>query len=116
MVRKRLSQKQRKQIYNMFDGHCAYCGCTITMSEMQVDHILSLHRGGTDDISNMYPACRSCNKYKDTYTIEGLRKAIEHIPDVLKRDSSTYRIAVRFGLIKLNKDKVKFYFEECKNV
>ena len=37
--RKKLTNKQRMAVYNKFDGHCAYCGCEIDISDMQVDHI-----------------------------------------------------------------------------
>ena len=97
----------------MFDGHCAYCGCELALSEMQVDHIKSLYNGGADDMSNMFPACRSCNKYKSTLTLDGLRKALERMPSVLQRDSTTYRIAVRYGLIIPNEHNVEFYFEKA---
>lgn len=111
MSRKKLTKEQRKQVYDIFDGHCAYCGCKITLSEMQVDHIEALHRGGRDEESNMFPACRSCNKYKSTLTLEGFRKALERMPVALNRDNATYRIAVRYGLIIPDEHKVKFYFE-----
>ena len=113
MVRKKLTKEQRKQVYDMFNGHCAYCGCEIALSDMQVDHIVSLHRDGADDLSNMFPACRSCNKYKSTLTLDGFRKALERMPTVLQRDSTTYRIAVRYGLIIPNEHKVEFYFEKA---
>lgn len=102
-MRKRLSKNQRAMVYKMYDGHCAYCGNKISYEEMQIDHIQPLALGGKDELSNMFPACRSCNKYKSTYTVEKFRKALERIPLVLKRNSSSYRIAERFGLIRKNK-------------
>ena len=96
----------------MYDGHCAYCGCKITLKQMQVDHIVPLSRGGTDTTDNMYPACRSCNHYKHTLDIETFRRYIERMPQTLKRDSVTYNNAVRFGLVIPNPHEVKFYFEQ----
>ena len=111
--RRKLKIAERQQIYDMFDGHCAYCGCEIDYSKMQVDHIEPLELGGADEISNLYPSCRSCNHYKHTMTVERFRQALEHMPTVLMRDNVTYRNAVRFGLIKHPENpKVKFYFEK----
>jgi 5-methylcytosine-specific restriction endonuclease McrA len=109
--RRKLSKSERKTVYNKFAGHCAYCGEVITMREMQVDHFVALRRGGTDTIDNMLPACRSCNYYKDTLTIEDLRDSIQKWPAVLERDSVTYRNAVRFGMVIPNPHSVIFYFE-----
>jgi 5-methylcytosine-specific restriction endonuclease McrA len=42
-------------------GCCAYCG---EEKQLTRDHKTPLSRGGTDDISNIVPACRSCNSRK----------------------------------------------------
>ena len=41
-----------------FDGRCAYCGERVPL---QADHRIPLSRAGTNFISNILPACRSCN-------------------------------------------------------
>ncbi len=111
--RKKLSKEQRMAVYNKFGGRCAYCGCELEYKDMQADHIEPLELGGADETSNLYPACRSCNHYKHTFTVEGFREALEHMPSVLMRDSVTYKIAVRFGMIKhITNPKVVFYFEK----
>lgn len=110
MNRRKLTKEQRQQIYDMFNGHCAYCGCEITLSEMQVDHIVPLRRGGKDEIENMYPSCRSCNHYKHTLTVEEFREYVRGIPFRLRRDSIPYQVGVRFGIIA-DGGTVKFYFE-----
>jgi 5-methylcytosine-specific restriction endonuclease McrA len=48
-------------------GRCAYCGEEKELSE---DHKTPISRGGTDDIDNIAPACRSCNFSKGTRTPE----------------------------------------------
>lgn len=114
MKRKKLTKSEREQIYNIFNGHCAYCGCEIEYKDMQVDHIISLEcHNGTDTIDNMYPACRSCNHYKSTMSIEVFRKQLERMPMVLMRDSVTYKNAVRYNLVTPNEHKVVFYFEKA---
>ena len=111
--RKKFTKSERQQIYDMFDGHCAYCVCKITLRQMQADHIEPLELGGADDMSNLFPSCRSCNHYKHTLTVEKFRHALERTPSVLMRDSVTYKNAVRYGLIKHPENpKVEFYFEK----
>lgn len=55
---------------------CVYCGRKISVSEMEVDHIVSVNRvkrnrfyrlcvpKGINDISNLVPSCQSCNRRK----------------------------------------------------
>lgn len=52
--RKTINKKTRKLVFNKYNGHCAYCGCELTMKTMQVDHITSVdfcpHCGAKMDI------------------------------------------------------------------
>lgn len=113
MKRKRFSAKEREQVYNKCNGHCAYCGCELKIKDMQIDHIQSLcWHDGTNEMSNLLPACRSCNHYKGTSTLENFRRNLERMPQVLMRDSVTYRIAARYRLVVPKEHKVKFYFEK----
>lgn len=117
--RRAISKKERQQVHEKYGGHCAYCGAEISISQMQVDHLIPMEfyeaykaEGiDLDQMDNYMPACRSCNNYKSTYTLEKFRKAAERWPEVLMRDSVTYRNAVRFGLVIPNPVAVKFYFE-----
>ena len=112
--RRRLTEEERIKLYTMFDGHCAYCGVRIKFIEMQADHKVPISIGGSDTIDNMYPACRSCNHYKHSLTIEKFRSALNRMPAVLARDNVTYQIATRFGLVCNVRKKVQFYFETFK--
>ena len=112
MKRKRLSQAERQSVYAKTNGRCAYCGCEITLSNFQIDHLSPVAHGGKCDLNNLYPACRSCNHRKGTSDLESFRKQIEVFPSVLQRDSVTYRNAVRFGVVTSTPHKVKFYFEK----
>ena len=110
-MRKRLSAEMRRTIWTMFNCHCAYCGCKITLNEMQADHVVPLHRGGKDEIDNLFPACRSCNHYKSTMTVEEFREQIGKWHERLMRDNVTYKNAIRFGQIVPNPHRAEFYFE-----
>lgn len=111
MARRRLTKAERMEVYNKTGGCCAYCGCKLRYDDMQVDHFKPIHCGGMDMVDNMLPACRSCNHYKSTMSIETFRKMVENMPTALMRDSVTYRNAVRFGLVIPWPHQVRFYFE-----
>lgn len=45
-----------------FDNRCVYCGSK--QRKLTADHWMPLSKGGTNDINNIVPACRSCNSRK----------------------------------------------------
>ena len=109
--RKSLSKDMRREVYEMYGGHCAYCGREIDITEMQVDHVQAVYLGGNDEMANYRPACRQCNFYKSTMSVEGLREQLSLIPGRLEK-LLTFRLALAHGLIQLTGRPVKFYFEE----
>lgn len=108
--RRKLTKNQRIDIYNKYDGRCAYCGNKIKYEEMQVDHIEPLYLGGADDESNYAPACRMCNHYKSVYTVEKFRFQLEELQRRLEK-VYIFRLALRYGLIKETSNEVRFLFE-----
>lgn len=113
--RRKLTRVERQKIYNKCGGHCAYCGRNLAYEDMQVDHVIPINgwrEQGADTLDNMLPACRSCNHYKDTLTLDDFREMVERMPDTLARDSVTYKNAVRFGVVVPNPHPVVFYFEQ----
>jgi 5-methylcytosine-specific restriction endonuclease McrA len=115
--RRKSTKAERQTVYDKCAGHCAYCGCEITIKQMQVDHVIPIGGWkicGSDTLDNMLPACRSCNHYKSRSDLETFRKMLEDQPHVLSRDSVTYQIAVRYGLVEPKPHKVVFYFEKLR--
>ncbi len=59
--------EQWRELRDSYLGMCAYCyrrGVPLTM-----DHIDPLSRGGAHDVSNIAPACQSCNASKHKSTL-----------------------------------------------
>jgi 5-methylcytosine-specific restriction endonuclease McrA len=44
MARKAISKKMRLEVYNKYNGHCAYCGKELEYKDMQVDHLIPVQR------------------------------------------------------------------------
>lgn len=118
------SKKIREIVHLKYDGHCAYCGKEITIREMEIDHIIPkyhIEEGyakvdyDKDDIINLNPACKSCNRYKDTFTIEKFREQIQSIPEKLSKYRWIFRIALVYDMITIRDKKVTFYFERINN-
>ena len=106
-----IATKIRKIVYRKYFGRCAYCGHPITQKGMHVDHIHPRRRGGKDNIENLNPACQPCNNYKMTFSIEGLRREIGRQVERGRRYSVNFRLAERYGLIKVTNNPIVFYFE-----
>lgn len=121
---KDITYTKRKAVFKKYGGKCAYCGCELNENNYNVDHINPLFRGrkqsqlkvqkGSSKIENLNPSCYSCNCSKSSYTIEQWREQLELKTKRLIRDSSQFRIALRFGLIKEVKNNVVFYYETFK--
>ena len=45
-----------------YGNKCLACGDTATV--LEADHVVPLTKGGSDDISNIQPLCRPCNRRK----------------------------------------------------
>jgi len=59
------SAATRRTLIKAFDGHCQVCG----MSEgLQIDHIIPIDEGGTEDINNGAVLCRRCHEIKSAAT------------------------------------------------
>lgn len=60
--RKTLSRLARIRIFDNHKGICCLCGCNLYHNAKPwiVEHIKPLWLGGTDDESNMAPACQEC--------------------------------------------------------
>lgn len=121
----------RQVVYAKYGCKCGYCGTDISIKDMQVDHIISqanfewhlknnhkipsflqhLTLADLNHTDNLMPACRSCNKFKDTHWLEGFRNEIEQQIDRLRNYKPTFRLAERFGLIECKPKPVIFYFE-----
>lgn len=119
--RKVIPKAIRQAVYDRYDGRCGYCGCKISMKEMNVDHIDPVYLREADpdgaaslnDISNLMPACRMCNFYKSTFGIEKFRENLKTIPERLEK-VFIYRLAKKYGIIKETDVPIEFYFEKHK--
>jgi len=122
--------EDREIIRMKFNNKCAYCGCELQKG-WHVDELYPVIRNykwnkdktryihdGTYmnpknlNIDNQMPSCPSCNINKHSMTLEDFRHLIENFIISLNRDSTQYKIAKRYGLIKEEIKPVVFYFEK----
>lgn len=106
MGRTQLSAYKRNLVFNMFNGHCAYCGSSLDKLDFHSDHIVPYNQTADNSLSNLLPACPKCNMIKGTLSIEQFR---EHIPQKILDGTQGYLIS-RFYDFKPT--KIQFYFEK----
>ena len=126
------SKKQREIIHSKYNGKCAYCGCDITVKQMQVDHVIPkqyflqhiknrnripyflnhLTESDVNHEDNLKPTCSVCNKRKSSLDLELFRTELYEQIKRLNAYSSNYRIAKRYGLLQETLKPITFYFEQ----
>ena len=69
------------------DRHlCGYCGNTFPDTELTVEHILPVSRGGRLSWTNVVTACRSCNTRKGNRTPEEAGMPLLYVPYAVCRN------------------------------
>ncbi len=65
------SIEEKEYILTKTHRKCAKCGCKLSIKDdfFTVDHYIPLNKGGSNNIKNLVPMCRTCNKEKDDYTV-----------------------------------------------
>jgi len=63
-TRAALSLKLRWDVLKRDDYGCVVCGARPPDVQLEVDHILAVSRGGTNDLTNLRTLCRPCNQGK----------------------------------------------------
>ena len=127
-----MKKNVRETVHSKFSWKCAYCWDDIQYQDMQVDHIIPkrnfkscilnqykipsflshLTIDDVDHIDNYFPACRVCNKRKDTFYLEDFRTEIQKQTERMKRNVSSYRFALKYKMIEETWIDIVFYFEK----
>jgi hypothetical protein len=64
------STEEKERIASTFKYACSYCRISseFVYGTMEIEHIIPLAKGGTNDAINLCLACSRCNAYKHTHT------------------------------------------------
>ena len=71
------SPANRKRLYGEQEGNCAGCAEHFESRHLEVDHIISRGKGGTDHIENLQLLCANCNRIKGDRGMEYLRVKLQ---------------------------------------
>lgn len=120
----KLNKSERKQVFGMFGGKCAYCGCDLPEKGWHADHVEAVHRRfwekgspigrpECDTIANIFPACIPCNIHKHCTPLEEWREYLLRQTEIARRNSAPFRHAERFGRVTTTDGPLVFWFEKC---
>lgn len=57
---------------------CVYCGMAGTHCILEIDHVMPVSRGGTNDMSNLCASCADCNAGKGSMVV-----ALDDLPEAV---------------------------------
>ena len=72
--RKAMTRKRRREVLERFDHKCARTGCGEEKG-LEIDHIICLALGGTEDDDNLEPLCNPHHREKTDADLEAIARA-----------------------------------------
>lgn len=70
---KSISLPKRMRTLEKYESRRAYCGISLNISIMHIDHVVPKKAGGGNADENLNPSCSSCNSAKGDRDLEDFR-------------------------------------------
>ncbi|WP_051212489.1 HNH endonuclease [Butyrivibrio fibrisolvens] len=80
----------KKIILQKTDGVCASCGRKLSIEKVTIEHFVPKYRGGEDDIRNLLPLCKNCNKQKGSRVVSS-NEYYTFLKEKYKEDACKYQ-------------------------
>lgn len=113
--RKAISKSQRFEIFRRDSFTCQYCGRSAPEVILEVDHLIPVAHGGTNDNLNLVTACRDCNRGKGIKSVADKDSAQgnEKLKELAIRKEQMEMI-IEWGKEEQRILEDEVYFLECK--
>lgn len=69
--RQPIPSKLRHKVFKRDGYRCVECGASKDETTLEIDHIIPVSKGGTNDFNNLQTLCKACNRGKGTDEWEG---------------------------------------------
>jgi 5-methylcytosine-specific restriction endonuclease McrA len=103
--RKGISKKTRFEVFKRDEFTCCYCGNKPPTVVLEVDHIVPVVEGGTDDVDNLASACFDCNRGKSSVPLSHLPESMADQRALLIEREEQERAYIRFVKSKRRREK-----------
>lgn len=91
MKRIALTKKIRFEVFKRDGFKCVYCGNTPPNVLLEVDHVIPVSKGGTNQIDNLVCSCYDCNRGKSANELTNLPETIQSKAELLKLKTKQYK-------------------------
>lgn len=105
-------------VWGKSEGRCWYCGRQVELfatnpdDRMCIDHVVSQSDGGGDDLTNLVPACKSCNSSKGRRSVEDFRWTAYRKANGIPNFGPAHRQwLVEQGFVFVGLSDTRFWFE-----
>jgi hypothetical protein len=76
-TRSSIGARTRFDVFKRDNFTCVYCGGKTPTVILEVDHVVAVAEGGTNDLSNLVTSCFECNRGKGAVPIDRLPESID---------------------------------------
>ncbi len=113
--RQPIPRKLRHEVFKRDGYRCRECGASKDETSLEIDHIVPVARGGTNDIDNLQTLCRECNRMKHTDEWVGGETDLEVVRNELMLLNNQINEAEQ-GIIQstTENEKIDFQFRAMK--
>jgi len=91
MTRKTLSKKVRFEVFKRDLFKCQYCGNHPPDVVLNVDHIMPVAKGGSDDMDNLITSCEACNSGKSANLLTSVPRSLKDKAMEVAEKEAQYR-------------------------
>lgn len=108
--RKAISKSLRFEVFKRDSFTCQYCGRMAPDVLLEIDHIMPVAKGGTNDLLNLVTSCADCNRGKgkktlsDSSTIKNQQKQLKELAE--KREQIKMVMEWKNELLELEEEQV----------
>lgn len=75
----------RAAVWDKTGGECWYCHKTMhPVLDFTTDHVIPVSKGGTNDIDNLVPCCRTCNSVKGAKAVSEFKSRGDTEPQTIR--------------------------------
>ena len=106
MKPKQLTPCERYRIMERDNFTCQYCGATAVEAKLEIDHMVPISKGGTNEFANLVTACVACNRGKGNNIYNVLNRSQRgYIEKYIEKKTKRVQLVFQPSIYKAAKDR-----------
>lgn len=103
---KQLTPRERYCIMERDNFTCQYCGVTAREAKLEIDHMVPISKGGTNEFTNLVTACVACNRGKGNNSYNVLNRSQSgYIKKYIEKKTKRVQLVFQPSIYKAAKDR-----------